>query len=390
MMSSEGMGSMGRSSFSPRTWLLARWQCGVFLLTLLLAQGPLLVHLGPPLAYADGGQADFSLQPVHYDPSEPLTMSYFIFDAQPAVVLNSAVRVTNTGTQTGTASLYPVDAATGQTSGAIYLNQSDPRRDVGAWITLGVQQLTLAPGQSRIVPFRLAIPAGMRPGQHLGGIVAEETAEVSARQTGGTNTSTFQVNVKNLTIIAVQVNLPGRAVERLAATGIQSGGANGYQRLLVGLSNTGTVMLKPSGTLRITGQQGQIVKAIPLSLDTFIPQTSIDYPVPITGQALGAGDYTAVLTLAYGHGQVLHYTTTFTVTQQQLAQVFASGRTQAPPGLFGADAGLAPWVLAGGVLLLLLVIGGLLYWFVLVPRARKQRSVPQPARGSQFKGPGLH
>ena len=81
-------------------------------------------------------------------------------------------------------------------------------------------------------------------------------------------------------------------------------------------------MLKPYGSLQVADSQGQIVKKISLKLDTFLPQTSITYPVNITGQALGAGDYQAALTLTYGNRKVLQYNTNFTVTQQQLSQVF--------------------------------------------------------------------
>jgi hypothetical protein len=262
---------------------------------------------------------------------------------------------------------------------------------VGAWITLGVQRVTLAPGQSQVVPFQLTVPAGVRAGQHLGGIVAEDATQESSSQSNGNDSGTFQVNVKDLTIIAVQVDLPGATVERLTASGIRAGGANGYQSLLIGLDNGGTVMLKPSGSLQITDEEGHVLKNIALSLDTFLPQTAINYPVPFTGQALGVGDYQAVLALTYGHGQTLHYSTKLTITQQQLSQVFSSQKTQAPPGLFGGN-GPSPLIVTGAGLIVLLLAGSLLYWFVLVPRAKARalRAVRGPSRVTQFKKPGFH
>lgn len=337
-----------------------------------------------PVAHAAGGQAEFGLQPVLYDPSDPLTKSYFIFDSKPGIVLKSRVRVTNVGTAKGSVSLYPVDATTGQTSGAVYLNQTDPRKDVGAWLTLGAQQLTLNAGQSQIVPFQVTIPATVRSGQHLGGIVAENLTPAGTTPTpnANKNTGSIQINVKNLTIVAVQVNLPGTPVEKMSASGIQAGGENGYQRLLVGLSNTGTVMLKPSGTLQVVSAQGQQVENFTLNLDTFLPQTSIDYPLAITGAALGAGDYRATLNLTYGNGQTLHYTTKFTITQQQVTQVFGSHQTQAPTQASGVVfAGMTLWQLllvAGGALAMLWVVGNIVY---------KRLARPKPAMPSQFKRP---
>jgi hypothetical protein len=107
-------------------------------------------------------------------------------------------------------------------------------------------------------------------------------------------------------------------VQTMSATGVQAGGLNGYQQLVIGQSNTGNIMHKPSGTLQVIDSQKNVAVHISLKLDTFLPQTSINYPVTITGSALGVGTYTATLYLIFGTGQTLHYTTIFTITLQQL------------------------------------------------------------------------
>src|SRR5438045_2971522 len=119
---------MQNSCFFPRSGLFARLAVGIGLLVIVVVGVSLEAILGFSIAHADGGQANFGLEPVLYDPSNPLTASYFIFDSKPGIVLKSSVRVSNTGTARGSANLYPVDATTGQTSGAVYLNQNDPRR----------------------------------------------------------------------------------------------------------------------------------------------------------------------------------------------------------------------------------------------------------------------
>lgn len=375
---------MQNSLFFFRPGFFARLIMGVFLCITIILGVSLVETCSSSIALADSGQANFALQPVLFDPSNPLTESYFIFDSKPGTVITSRVRVTNSGTATGSAILYPVDATTGQTSGAVYLNQNDPRKDVGAWVKLGVQQVTLNPGQSQVVSYQVTIPNTVRPGQHLGGIVAENLAQSSSPQ----STSAIQIKVKNLTIVAVQVNLPGTPIEQLVGTGVQAGGQNSYQQLLLGLSNTGTVMLKPEGTLQVIDAQGQVVKNMSLKLDTFLPQTAINYPVAITGKALDAGDYQATLTLTYGNGQVLHYTTKFAVTQQQLTQVFGttSSKTQAPTG-FGGTVGMQLWqivLVVGAALALLWVAGSALYKRIVLSRAKAKRA---NVSSSQFKRP---
>ena len=168
-------------------------------------------------AHAARGQPNFSLYSRFFITLPiSLTKSYFIIDSKPGTVVKSSVRVTNTGNISGTVDLYPVDASTAQTSGAVYLSKNDPRNDVGAWITLGMHQVTLNPGQSQDVPFQVIIPGNARSGQHLGGIVAENSApEQTDTKTQNVTIGTFQVKVNTLTIVAIQVNLPGAPVEQL-------------------------------------------------------------------------------------------------------------------------------------------------------------------------------
>lgn len=151
------------------------------------------------------GGPSFGLEPVLYDPSNPVTRSYFVFDSHPGSNLQSRVRVTNSGAATGTVQLYPADATSGQNGGIVYLAQNDPRSNVGAWLTLDTQELTLAPRQSQVVSFTLNIPAKAQAGQHIGGIVAESVSSDSTNQT-----HTLTIRVQNLSIVAVQVNLPGK------------------------------------------------------------------------------------------------------------------------------------------------------------------------------------
>jgi hypothetical protein len=201
--------------------------------------------------------------------------------------------VQNQGTAAGTVRLYPVDATTGQTSGAVYLAEADPRADVGAWTAVDGTPFTLNPGESRIVPVTITVPASPRSGQHLGGTVAE-----GAQTSGGT-----QVTIKTLTIMAVLMNLPAPFVERMTVPGIAPGGDQANPRLLLGLRNDGTMLLKPTGSITLSDTQGQRALQLPLALDTFVPQTQITYPLAIPPGTLPVGDYSATVILDYGNNQ---------------------------------------------------------------------------------------
>ena len=165
----------------------------------------------------------------------------------------------------------------------------------------------------------------------------------------------------------MQINLPGPVIEQLSTSGIQAGGANGYQSLLVKLNNTGNDMLKPAGSLKLFDARGHLLQTTVMKLDTFLPGTSINYPVNVQKKALGPGKYQATLKLNYGKGGVLNYTTNFTITRQQVAQVFQATSTplQAPGP--GSGSGSSSNVLSTMPLWLLALIGltllsGAFFW----------------------------
>jgi len=255
----------------------------------VLAEPPLAAR-APHTSVAAAQGTRFSLQPVTYDEAHPETRSYFVFDAQPGQTITNNVRVLNTGSAAGTARLYAVDSTTGQTSGTVFLSQADPRHDAGAWLSLAAQDVTLNSGQSQVVSFTLTIPTGVRPGQHVGGIVAEDTQlQTSEAEATGAKVAGLHVNVQTRTIVAVQVNLPGAAVQQLDISGVAPGGQNGNQVVTIGLHNSGDVMLQPKGSIQIADSRGQVLQDLPLTLDTLQPQTAINYPVNIQNQALDAG-----------------------------------------------------------------------------------------------------
>jgi hypothetical protein len=279
-------------------------------------------------APAASGAAVFALIPQHYDPALNATRSYLVAVARPGTTFVNSLRIRNTGTQSGTALLYAVDATTGQTSGAVYLGRRMPRRGVGAWITLGAGSVTLGPGQSRIVPVTVHVPAGARPGDHLGGIVAENAALTQATGHGA-----LQIKVRHLTITAVLVQVPGDAATSFDVTGVRAGGQHGYQYVYLHLKSPGALTTKPFGQVLISSADGRTVASRSLKLDTFLPGTAIDYPLLLPKQALSPGKYHATVRLTYaasalgyrptdGAAQTISRSLDFTVSSRQYTTVF--------------------------------------------------------------------
>ncbi len=354
---------------------------GIFLIIVLLLISHTTVH-----AQSTAGRPNFALQPGTYNPAVPATKSYFILDAKAGSTLSESIRVTNAGKVAGGVSLYPVDATTAQTSGIAYLSKGDPRRDVASWIKLDKQQLTLAPGQSQIVSFKLAIPASTHPGPHIGAITAENLTLQHSSGKGSIN-----INVQSISVMAIQVNIPGPTLEQMNVTGIKAGGTNGYQSLFVSMVNTGNQMLSPGGDLSVKDSQGRLLQVLPLKLGIILPATQIDYPVYLQKQALSAGDYQALLVLHYGNGKTLSYATKLTITQDEVNQAFANGPLQAP-----INNSMPLWqiiLLSLAALIVLLLVGQKVYTMIVARRRshgvslmHEEGDKSNPAEPSQKKG----
>lgn len=277
-----------------------------------------------PAASAGASGPSFALKPVG-----PARTGYFVFKAEAGQTVRGAVRVLNVGTETGRTSLYSVDATTGQTSGAVYRSRQESRRDVGAWIRFAKSAVRLNPGQSQVVPFSVRIPAGTSAGQHLGGIVAQRAPGSTSPAPAGKKGS-FKVRIQELSVLAVQVNVPGAERVQMTLTGIKAGNQPGHQSVLLGIGNTGNVLVKGSGTLKIVGKSGQVAQRSSFDLDTFVPGTKIDFPVYVQGKALNPGDYRGTVSIAY-RGHRLTRTFPFTITTAQAAQVFGAEAAQQTP-----------------------------------------------------------
>jgi hypothetical protein len=333
-----------------------RFLVGMIMITILLGMARISV------AYAIG-PSSFSLEPSFLGRYASAPRAYFTYNSFPGTRIYDSIHITNGGLVRGTISLYPVDAITGEASGTSMRPQNDKQVDVGAWIKLSQQQVTLNPGQSEEIPFTLTIPLHVRPGQHGGIIVAEDVRQQHFTQSTKGNAAKIGIGIQSYIGLGVLVNLPGTIVEHLDATDISYDAESTHQRLLVALANTGTQLLHPSGSLQVTDDQKQLLQNIPITMDTFLPQTSIDYPVYIQHKALALGKtYTATLHLTYEHHHTLNYVTSFYTPLPKggpITNIVQSLVTPPSDNIFSI---LTPWHYVIALCILFLILSTSFFW----------------------------
>jgi hypothetical protein len=313
--------------------------------------------LAAPAAHAATRAPVFGLRAVGAN-----QRGYFVYTLAPRGSRAGAVIVSNVGTAPGTVKLFTADATTGDTSGTVYETDRTPTR-AGSWVRLSTHRVTLRPGQHRRVPFTVAVPAGTQPGQWVGAIVAETSHR--AVGTSGKRSTSVRIRIRDLTIVAVQTNVPGPPVVSFRIGPVSTGGQHGYQQVIVHFEHAGNMLVKPTGTVSIIDSNGRAVETLPFRMDTFVPRTAIDYPL-LLKKALGAGTYTALVTLKANATGAAPQTFTarnpFTVSDANVKQVFtAATPAQAPPvGATSSSSSKLPWALvaaaAAGVLLFLAAV----------------------------------
>jgi hypothetical protein len=279
------------------------------------------------VAHADDAP-QFGIRPA--DPgSEPATNGYFVFTAQPGETLTNSVVVSNPGTVPITVLLYPVDATTGQMGGAAYLNRNDPRTDVGTWVTIENTRIDVPPQKQVTVNFTVVVPPTAWSGQHLGGIVAQlDTAIPSA--TTPPQTARFGITTITRAVIAALINVGPDAATRIPSfqiTGAQITTVDGLPTLTLAIQNNGDSLAKPHGDVTMTDGTGSQVLANQFALDTFLPQTAIQYPVQVAPPTL-PGTYTVRATLDFGGSAPATFVGQVIVTVQATATATTAPRSR--------------------------------------------------------------
>jgi hypothetical protein len=335
----------------------------------------LLALVLAPLAAAAPASAVFGLRAV----GNP-KLGYFVYSLAPGSVQQGGVIISNSGTAAGTVKLFAADATTGRTTGTVYLTDRKARR-AGAWISLSSTSLTLKPGEHQTVRFTVRVPTSAKPGQWVGGVVAETSRQVTGPKSK--QKASVQIKIRDLTIVAVQVNVPGPPVTEFKIGGVTTGGQRGFQEVVTHIENTGNVLVKPTGSVTVLSKQGKVLQVLTFKMDTFLPETAIDYPT-LLKKALPPGDYSARVELRVpaasgAAAKVVTAHPTFSVSKEDVKQVFTSAAPQTPPpGATGSSSlsGTRWPVLAGGAAGALLLLALVL---LLLRRRRGGRAPNRPA-----------
>jgi len=208
-------------------------------------------------------EPQFGIRPANPS-ADAATSGYFTLKAQAGDTLKDAVIVANPGTVPIKVALYPVDATSGQGGGAIYMGSTDPRKGVGAWITMDKAVVDVAPQKQETVPFTITVPKETRASQYLGGIAIQlDRGTSAATQEAGS----FGVTTVTRALTAVLVNVGEiAATPSLHIIGAQVADVDGLPTLTLSVQNDGATLVKSHGDVTMTDAAGKTVLSSQLTL----------------------------------------------------------------------------------------------------------------------------
>lgn len=131
-----------------------------------------LAHSSNLLAIESSG---IGAVPANPRPDNPRSKSIFVYESPAGQTIQDAVVVINNKPQVQTLKVYPVDSQRSSDGAFACAQAADEKKEVGSWIQLAQNEVTLQPNSSQKVDFTLTIPANAEVGEHNGCIAVEES-----------------------------------------------------------------------------------------------------------------------------------------------------------------------------------------------------------------------
>jgi hypothetical protein len=215
-----------------------------------LAIATTALYVVPVHAVESGGVGG---RPANPDPANPRTESIFVFTADPGQKAENAVKLYNNSEGEKIIDVYVVDSQISSGGAFACAQKVEERRNVGSWLKLSKQSVTLASGETETVPFTLEIPGNAPPGEHNGCIAIQESDQKPQAAGNG-------IALSFRSAIRVSVTVKGELKKELAFTRLESGpGKEDKIAVNTALRNGGNVSLDTDIDVRIKSVLGTTV-----------------------------------------------------------------------------------------------------------------------------------
>jgi len=196
------------------------------------------------------------------DPGEAGNRPNLSYEVDPGAELTDAVTLYNFSNVQLTFRVYATDAVNNDQGEFDLLPGEEEPKDVGTWITLPQDNITVPAGSQATMPITVKVPADARPGDHAGAILASSEA-TGAGPEGRIVTVDRRTGSRVYVRIAGDLD-PDLAIENVDTTYTPAlNPLGGSAEVTYRIQNRGNVRLSGSHSVSIAGPFGVAEKRIP-------------------------------------------------------------------------------------------------------------------------------
>lgn len=241
----------------------------------------------------------FSISPPSFD-----------INANPGDKLTNTIKVENISDQALVIKAEAQNFAAYGQEGQINIIEEDSEYSITSWISFVNPEFVVAPGETALFNFDINIPQQSDPGSHYGAIVFS---------TNSVSTTPNTPNIVQEIASIILLRLPGEVNENAQLVNFDSD-KDSYTEPKVKLNtlvkNTGSVIVKPAGTITIKDLLGNTVQVVEVSGKNILPGSERLFDQEFDFDKIGY--FKAVLELKYGEeGHLLTAETSFTTLYTQ-------------------------------------------------------------------------
>lgn len=235
-------------------------------------------------------------RPANPREDNPRSQSIFIYELKPGDTYDDGVEVFNNTNERRTIELFAVDSVIASDGAFACAQNAEKKIDVGSWITLSKPSVTLDPGKSETVNFKVVLPEDADVGEHSGCIAMQDSEKSSDTQTEGGVVLTFR------SAIRVAVTIPGDIVKAVNVKDVsltRNANDDKFYTIRPSVINTGNVSLDTDLKIQLTSLFGTPVETKNATYPV-LPGSTASWNFDV-GRPFWGGWYKADVTATYNN-----------------------------------------------------------------------------------------
>lgn len=240
-----------------------------------------------------------AVQPSDVDNNQPLTRAWFIQNMKPGESVERTALISNLNDKEKVIMLSPEDRI--QNTDQFTFSDKETLKDVGTWITLSNDKVTIPAQKATEVKFTIKVPEGTAPGEYAG-VLAVQEIKPAASGSGFNviNRVGARVYITVPGELKVGTDLPTYQLNTPTSTGYQdfvrSNFMQSYDTVFLGMQikNTGNIFEKVKGTIEIQTPTDKV--NIDFDRDFAPNENPVNIPAFLTKAKWQVGKYKATFT----------------------------------------------------------------------------------------------